>query len=35
MRNMKENDLVVILADNVRGTIDTIRRFSADADGAR
>jgi hypothetical protein len=27
---MKENDLVVILADDVRGSIERVRRFSSD-----
>jgi cyanophycin synthetase len=33
MQKMKDNDLVVILADNVRGSIDTVRRYSADGAG--
>jgi hypothetical protein len=27
---MKENDLVVILADDVSGILDMVRRYSAD-----
>jgi cyanophycin synthetase len=33
MHQMRDNDLVVILADNVAGSLDTVRRYSAD--GAR
>lgn len=33
MRLMKDNDLVVILADDVSGSLETVRQFSAD--GAR
>jgi cyanophycin synthetase len=33
MHQMKDNDLVVILADDVAGSLDTVRRYSAD--GAR
>jgi cyanophycin synthetase len=30
MAKMKDNDLVVILADDIRGTIEFVRRYSAD-----
>jgi cyanophycin synthetase len=33
MQRMKDNDLVVILADDVKGSIDTVRRYSADGAG--
>jgi cyanophycin synthetase len=33
MQQMRDNDLVVILADDVAGSLDAVRRFSADGAG--